>query len=248
MPLSPLATDRPLRVLSLASGGFLGLYTAVVLEALEARAGAPLRSARRHLDRRAARVGAGLRDTHGAPGAPFHRARVGGVFEPRTAQRCAEPTARPEPLGAAAQILRQSAARGLAGGNRRQTAGRRLASGGRARSRCGPVPDQGVQDAACTGLARRWPLARGRRGDGGMRGASLLSVGAHRSSYLRGWRLVRRRARSGGAARTRSFHGRRSGSGVDAVDRHRHRPLPSRRKECETTPVQSAGCPTAGRC
>ena len=34
--------DRPLRVLSLAGGGFLGLYTAVVLEALEARAGVPL--------------------------------------------------------------------------------------------------------------------------------------------------------------------------------------------------------------
>ena len=42
MPLTPLATDRPLRVLSLAGGGFLGLYTAVVLEALEARAGEPL--------------------------------------------------------------------------------------------------------------------------------------------------------------------------------------------------------------
>ena len=42
MPLPPLATDRPLRVLSLSGGGFLGLYTAVVLEALEARAGEPL--------------------------------------------------------------------------------------------------------------------------------------------------------------------------------------------------------------
>ena len=42
MPLPLLATDRPLRVLSLAGGGFLGLYTAVVLEALEARAGEPL--------------------------------------------------------------------------------------------------------------------------------------------------------------------------------------------------------------
>ena len=42
MSLPPLATDRPLRVLSLAGGGFLGLYTAVVLEALEARAGEPL--------------------------------------------------------------------------------------------------------------------------------------------------------------------------------------------------------------
>ena len=40
-PLSHPA-DRPLRVLSLAGGGFLGLYTAVVLEALEARAGMPL--------------------------------------------------------------------------------------------------------------------------------------------------------------------------------------------------------------
>ena len=42
MPLLPLATDRPLKVLSLAGGGFLGLYTAVVLEGLEARAGEPL--------------------------------------------------------------------------------------------------------------------------------------------------------------------------------------------------------------
>ena len=42
MPLPLLATDRPLRVLSLAGGGFLGLYTAVVLEALEVRAGEPL--------------------------------------------------------------------------------------------------------------------------------------------------------------------------------------------------------------
>ena len=42
MPLLPLATHRPVRVLSLAGGGFLGLYTAVVLEGLEARAGAPL--------------------------------------------------------------------------------------------------------------------------------------------------------------------------------------------------------------
>ena len=37
-----LATDHPLRVLSLSGGGFLGLYTAVVLEALEAQAGEPL--------------------------------------------------------------------------------------------------------------------------------------------------------------------------------------------------------------
>ena len=42
MPVPQLSTDRPLRVLSLAGGGFLGLYTAVVLEALEARAGASL--------------------------------------------------------------------------------------------------------------------------------------------------------------------------------------------------------------
>jgi patatin-like phospholipase/acyl hydrolase len=33
---------RPFRILSLAGGGFLGLYTATVLEALEARAGEPL--------------------------------------------------------------------------------------------------------------------------------------------------------------------------------------------------------------
>lgn len=37
-----LPTDRLLRVLALAGGGFLGLYTALVLEALEARAGEPL--------------------------------------------------------------------------------------------------------------------------------------------------------------------------------------------------------------
>lgn len=42
MPLSHLPTDRPLRVLCLAGGGFLGLYTAVVLQALEAQAGEPL--------------------------------------------------------------------------------------------------------------------------------------------------------------------------------------------------------------
>jgi predicted acylesterase/phospholipase RssA len=42
MVMAPLPTDRPLRVLSLSGGGFLGLYTAVVLEGLEARAGEPL--------------------------------------------------------------------------------------------------------------------------------------------------------------------------------------------------------------
>jgi len=42
MSMPPLAPDGPLRVLSLAGGGFLGLYTAVVLEGLEARAGEPL--------------------------------------------------------------------------------------------------------------------------------------------------------------------------------------------------------------
>lgn len=36
------SSEPPLRVLALAGGGFLGLYTAVVLEALEARAGVPL--------------------------------------------------------------------------------------------------------------------------------------------------------------------------------------------------------------
>lgn len=40
--MPPLASDGPLRVLSLAGGGFLGLYTAVVLEGLESRAGEPL--------------------------------------------------------------------------------------------------------------------------------------------------------------------------------------------------------------
>ncbi len=42
MALRPLPADRPLRVLSLSGGGFLGLYTAVVLEGLEERAGEPL--------------------------------------------------------------------------------------------------------------------------------------------------------------------------------------------------------------
>ena len=42
MPLPPLPAARPLRVLSLSGGGFLGLYTAVVLEGLEAQAGEPL--------------------------------------------------------------------------------------------------------------------------------------------------------------------------------------------------------------
>ena len=42
VPGPALATDHPLRVLSLFGGGFLGLYTAVVLEALEAQAGEPL--------------------------------------------------------------------------------------------------------------------------------------------------------------------------------------------------------------
>lgn len=39
---APRASNRPLRALALAGGGFLGMYTAVVLEALEARAGVPL--------------------------------------------------------------------------------------------------------------------------------------------------------------------------------------------------------------
>jgi predicted acylesterase/phospholipase RssA len=42
MPFPPLRRAEPLRVLSLAGGGFLGLYTAVVLEGLEAQAGEPL--------------------------------------------------------------------------------------------------------------------------------------------------------------------------------------------------------------
>lgn len=42
MTLEPLPTDRPLRVLALAGGGFLGFYTAVVLQGLEERAGIPL--------------------------------------------------------------------------------------------------------------------------------------------------------------------------------------------------------------
>ena len=33
---------RPYRILALSGGGFLGLYTAVVLQGLEARAGVPL--------------------------------------------------------------------------------------------------------------------------------------------------------------------------------------------------------------
>jgi uncharacterized protein len=42
MTMPPLPLDRDSRVLSLAGGGFLGLYTAVVLEALEARSVGPL--------------------------------------------------------------------------------------------------------------------------------------------------------------------------------------------------------------
>jgi uncharacterized protein len=42
MSLTSPPAGRALRVLSLAGGGFLGLYTALVLEALEARAGEPL--------------------------------------------------------------------------------------------------------------------------------------------------------------------------------------------------------------
>jgi uncharacterized protein len=42
MTMPSLPTDRDLRVLSLAGGGFLGLYTAVVLEELEARSAGPL--------------------------------------------------------------------------------------------------------------------------------------------------------------------------------------------------------------
>jgi patatin-like phospholipase/acyl hydrolase len=42
MSVPPPSPDRPLRVLALAGGGFLGLYTAVVLEALETRVGEPL--------------------------------------------------------------------------------------------------------------------------------------------------------------------------------------------------------------
>lgn len=45
-PASPRPRDkspaRSFKVLSLAGGGFLGLYTASVLEALEARVGQPL--------------------------------------------------------------------------------------------------------------------------------------------------------------------------------------------------------------
>jgi patatin-like phospholipase/acyl hydrolase len=41
-PGTPPAAGERRRVLALAGGGFLGLYTAVVLEALEARAGVPL--------------------------------------------------------------------------------------------------------------------------------------------------------------------------------------------------------------
>ena len=114
--------------------------------------------------------------------------------EASSAQRPAEPSARPEPLGAGAQVLGRSAARGLASRDRRQAAVRRIASGGRACGRRGPVPDQRVQDASCTEFARQWPLAGGRRRDGGMRRAGLLPVGPHRPAYLRGWRLVRRRA------------------------------------------------------
>ncbi|MBX3619590.1 MAG: patatin-like phospholipase family protein [Rhizobacter sp.] len=40
--MPPLPAGRPIRVLSLSGGGFLGLYSATVLEGLEARAGMPL--------------------------------------------------------------------------------------------------------------------------------------------------------------------------------------------------------------
>jgi len=44
MSMANLSIDpaRKVRVLSLAGGGFLGLYTAAVLEGLEARVGEPL--------------------------------------------------------------------------------------------------------------------------------------------------------------------------------------------------------------
>ena len=42
MPYRKPAAEDPFRVLSLSGGGFLGLYTAVILERLEARAGVPL--------------------------------------------------------------------------------------------------------------------------------------------------------------------------------------------------------------
>jgi uncharacterized protein len=42
MPEPTSSPERELRVLSLSGGGFLGLYTAVVLEALEAQVGEPL--------------------------------------------------------------------------------------------------------------------------------------------------------------------------------------------------------------
>jgi len=42
MAFAPLPSQGPLRVLSLAGGGFLGYYTAVVLAGLEARLGEPL--------------------------------------------------------------------------------------------------------------------------------------------------------------------------------------------------------------
>ena len=38
----PVSTDKPFRILALAGGGYLGLYTATVLAELEARAGEPL--------------------------------------------------------------------------------------------------------------------------------------------------------------------------------------------------------------
>src|SRR5687767_15146692 len=42
MTIPAMPTQGPVRVLSLAGGGFLGLYTAVVLQELEAQAGEPL--------------------------------------------------------------------------------------------------------------------------------------------------------------------------------------------------------------
>lgn len=40
--MAPIPPGRPVRVLALSGGGFLGLYSATVLEGLEARAGVPL--------------------------------------------------------------------------------------------------------------------------------------------------------------------------------------------------------------
>ena len=153
---------------------------------------APLRSACRHVDRWRARARAGLRDPDVAARAPVQGTRASGVLEPRAAQRHREPPARPQSVGARAQVLGRGVARSAAGRDRRSAPRRCLAPGGHSRGRRRAVPDQGVQDATRTCLARRRRAARRRRRDGGVRGACLLPGRPHRPTAVCRWRPVRR--------------------------------------------------------